>query len=311
MKNSDSTPRCSSYLGLVGFKLSLLDKKMGILICVRMLDFVRGDPKTPCGNLILYAHTSGHNSITSNAKFIVCNVVVSFVSASEDHFPVVAFPPAILDEEEQLSALLHFNAECDVVRLEDFSPPAYQEAKHYVRARIKNFNVVVAQYVGMCREYFQMSCKEGDMGGLALLNYKPSSRPSELPENGSMFEETSCLDQLEQYIKVYETVPHKTHAHFRKIMKIMEHKYPYYDVANFARVLGASSKASAKEKKPLKKTIENPKFYLATLYLRKFRAIQEEKYEEAAKIQNRIRDLERSKESYGLDAKNLEIERHN
>ena len=290
-----------------------LTKREGLRLIVRMFDFVRGNPKKPCGNLLLYAHTKGHNSITSNAKFIVCNVVVSFISASDDHFPVVAFPPTILEKEEHLSALLSLNPEYDVVRLEDFAPPDCQEAKHYVRARIKNFNTVVGQYVGICREYFQTHLKENNLGDLALLSHKVSSKSSDKLENSGAFflEESSCIDQLEQYIKVYETVPYKTHVHFHKMMRMMEDKYPYYDVRNFARLLEANieSSSSSNEKKSAKRLLEKSKLHLATLYLRKFRAIQEEKYEEAAKLQSDIRIIETDSEKYDLDPKNVEVEK--
>ena len=274
-----------------------------------MFDFVRGDPKKPRGSLLLYAHTPGKNSITSDAKFIVCNVVVSFVSANDDHFPVVAFPPTILDSEQELSMLLHLNSECDVMRLEDFAPPLYQEAKHYVRTRIKSFNTVVGQYVEMCREHFQLRVKESCVGELSSLSHKfftkfPNmSGMPEISEVPDACEESLYIDQLEQYIKVYETVSRKTHLHFHKIMRIMEDKYPYYDLANFARAIGVESKINTKEKKsqkeltPAKKS--NPK--LAMLYLRKFRAIEEEKYEEAAKIQNSIRTIEANTEKCRLD----------
>ena len=273
-----------------------------------MLDFVRGNPKKPCGNLLLYAHTQGRNSITSDAKFIVCNVFVSFVSASEDHFPVVAFPPTIIEREEQLSMFLGLNPECDIIRLEDFDPPLHQEAKHYVRTRIKNFNLVVGQYVEMCRDYFHLRVKESHADEFSLLNYKILSKS---PGTPGILEESSYIDQLEQYVKVYETAPHKIHIYFHKIIKTMEDKYPYYDLANFTRVIGLDAKIDITGKKSWEEEGASEKYnpQLATLYLRKFRAIQEEKYEEAAKIQNHIRTMER--EAYALDTQSSEIEKHN
>ncbi len=255
-----------------------------------MFDFVQGYPEKPTGNLIVYAHTRGYNPIDERGDVIVCNVVVSFVAPESNQFPIVTFPPASLKKESELDKLLELNPSCDVFRLEDFEIPSDQNPESYLRKRIKEFNAVVIEYVVMCSDYIGWEKTKKLPKNLPslrqILSQKntQSNTQSGIRYQSRSAEEISYIDQLEHYLEVQKTVnAERLWPHFRKIISIIESKYPYYDVGNFARVIRIRDGEQPFAKSNLQ---------LANLYLHKFRAIYEEKYEEAAKIQKNIQQLE-------------------
>ena len=256
------------------------------------VNFIKREPSRPSGNLIAFAYVGSYNPISEGSQIIACNVVVSRASGIDNYFPVIAFPPFAIENEDELLRLLELNPDSDITQLVDFSPPDDEKKlRMYLRKRIKDFDAVVGAYVKMCRDYFETSLEELRKKKQSLsLPWKNNATKNNVIES----EEVSCIDQLEQYIKAYESVSNKEHVYFHKIIKMMEDKYPRYDVSNFAHAIGLGINKKETPKKNNKKSLK-----LATLYLSKFRAIHEEKYEEAAKIQNSIRLLERGPKKQG------------
>ncbi len=254
---------------------------------MHMFEFVRGSSDEPSGNLLVYAYARDCNPIVPEDELIVCNVIVSFATSESEQFPVVSFPPTSLRREEDLATIVSLNPNYDVFRLEDFELYQNRDPKAYIRMRIRKFNSVVSEYLEMCQNYARLKKKNFKakqnlpfLQNNQAIQYSPVNRtsPSALPE------ESTCLDQLEEFLKIYSTDSQgKMKPYFRKIISVMETKYPCYDVNNFARAVGLHTEEQKIAKSNLK---------LATLYLRKFRAIHEERYEEAANIQNNIKLLE-------------------
>lgn len=120
-----------------------------------MLEFQKGNSDHPTGNMLVYCHVRGHNPVEPGGDLIVCNVVVSYVSARSNHFPVVIFPPTSLPGYDDLELLLELGENYDLIQLEDFEIPDDQEEDAYVRERLDVFNRYVMEYVELCREHIQ------------------------------------------------------------------------------------------------------------------------------------------------------------
>lgn len=305
-----------------------------------MLQFLRGDPLLPSGNLLAFVHVDGHNPVEPGCPIILCNIVVSFIIAEKDFFPAVVFPPVGLDSEQKLEQLAEINPHYDIIRLEDFCFPSEKEAENYLRMRIRQFNDMVMEYVEICHDYTNAHSflSKDLMGSITtpsdvFLNHLPTPFHQEqiapLGDTNAPvpMEEQYCLEQLNACFELYKTAATKakrTVPYFKRVISVIEKKYPHYDVDNFAKALGlynlpiktkkvAAKKTSKRKTIPTmqtkipqtptrinKKTRNTKKknmgnLQLARLYLHKFQAIYDERYEDAAHIQDCIRGLEINK----------------
>lgn len=233
-----------------------------------MLEFVQGDARNPTGNLLVFSEAIGYNPVQPGGRYIVCNVVVSFVSASTNHFPVVIFPPTALNNEEELQAIMQLQNYYDVVRLEDFEVPAHRDENDYVKERLEDFNRCVMEYVELCRHSLE------DRLPVVMEPVTDSSVDKAQAQEDLPDDEATTLDRLEDLI-VHEQADR---TEIRELIKHIEVRFPRYDIRNLERALARDSSAGQ----------------LPRLYIQKFRAIMDEKYEEAATLQSRIRQLERS-----------------
>ncbi len=236
-----------------------------------MLEFIKGNLQSPTGNLIVFCNVNGFNPILPEGRYIVCHVVVSFVSAPANNFPVVVFPPASLIDGGDLQQVIDFHPYSDVVQLPDFELPGDVDEKEYMNKRLEEFNQSVIEYVELCRDGIQKNMKapgvKKDMGLIPLSYLRP------LAEKIPPVDEKQSIDLLEKCIKNEEDTPVQT------IILHFEKNFPKYDIKNLERILGLPGSGAQ---------------LLPALYIKKFRAIFEEKYEEAADLQSRIIILERT-----------------
>ncbi len=237
-----------------------------------MFEFIKGNSRSPTGNLLAYSVVDGYNPIEPGGKIIACNVMVSFVTAPSNHFPVVVFPPVYLKTAEELAELIHLQEDYDVLKLADFKAPSKTSADEYIKKRLKKFNDVVIAYVEMCRDYIQYR----------MASFTPEMVTPLLTDEigSSVTDESSLLDILEGYIEKDRPVTAGNKDKFRHIIQQIELHYPRYDIRNLERVLKSYAQGNNEE--------------LARLYIKKFRAIYAEEYEKAAAIQNHIRVIEES-----------------
>ncbi|MCB1168254.1 MAG: hypothetical protein KDK37_03810 [Leptospiraceae bacterium] len=225
-----------------------------------MLDFVKGDPKAPTGNMIAFCKVIGKNPFESDGSIIAVHVVVSNISAKENSFPVVVFPPVSLKNEQELSRVIGFQQKCDVVRLENFQIPSESEEQEYMNDRLEQFNDLVRDYVDLYQKYYEtVSPKLGEEIKLLAGPQEGKSQDSE--------EET--LKKLQDLLKVGAGP-----VDFSPVIRHIKTHFPQYDIHNF------------------EKSIHQDQTEIASLYIKKFFAIHEERYEAAALFQARIMQME-------------------
>lgn len=274
-----------------------------------MLEFQRGNADHPTGNMLVYCHVRGHNPVQPGGDLIVCNVVVSYVSARSNHFPVVIFPPTSLPGYADLELLLELGENYDLVQLDDFEIPEGADEDAYVRERLDVFNRYVMEYVELCREHIQdelhrqsltnpelareISDQDSDSditagpgttetetrGGSGANSAGARGGRGDSKNDGIKIvrfqgDEASALDFLEAWVK--QPAVERPFDEFKKVIRFMKSNYPRYDIHNFERIL------------------DRTQTDLPRLYLEKFRAIYSEQYEQAAQIQSTIRRLETS-----------------
>ncbi|MEQ9363629.1 MAG: hypothetical protein RIF32_05270 [Leptospirales bacterium] len=284
-----------------------------------MLEFQRGNADHPTGNLMVYCHVRGHNPVQPGGDLIVCNVVVSYVSASSNHFPVVIFPPTALPAYDDLEQLLQLSENYDLVQLEDFEIPGDQDEDSYVRGRLDVFNRYVMEYVELCREHIQEQISrqspsdlnpareirelpdlrpeakrsDGESGSpeddLRLLGGPPASSGggrSEQPRRGRGIkvarfrgDEASALDFLEFWIDHQKADSDETLENPDELKRVIR-----FIASNYPRY----------DIHNFERILDRDQTELPKLYLQKFRAIYTEEYEQAAQIQSAIRRLEKS-----------------
>lgn len=251
-----------------------------------MLDFVKGNADEPTGNLIVYCYVNGRNPFHAGGKIILSNVVVSFLSARNNMFPVVVFPPVSLMSEDDLDQVLEINEFSDVIQLYDFEMPEEEEAgQNYVNERMSHFNQIVMEYVEYCRGYIGSRVRDDFFpepqefdADFTLEAPATLTNPNSTEENALSTipdDERSTLEHLERLIGP----EFKRDANFNNVVRHIQSSYPKYDIGNFLRGIGAS---------PAEGT------GLHSLYMKKFWAIYEENYEQAARIQSKITRLEKS-----------------
>ena len=241
-----------------------------------MLEFVRGNPESPTGNLIAYCNVHGDNPVEPEARYIACNVVVSFLGAEDRSFPVVIFPPVGVRDRSELKELLTRRKYYDIIRIEDYRLPPGHDENQYVKERLDAFNETVMEYVELCKD--NIDARKEDR----LLEM-------ELDPGNSLSDEERTLNRLEATIQASSVntegstegssartmeLPRSTSTELTEILRYIRKTYPRYDVHNLERSLKLSNQR------------------LNQLYLKKFRAIFHEKYEEAATLQHEIKNLE-------------------
>ncbi len=272
------------------------------------MKFIKGDPNSPVGSLITFSEVRGQNPIEPDAKILAVHIVVSPLTAHNYNYPVVVFPVTAFSDKKHLFKVLDFIGNCDVIQLEDFQIPDNQSEEEYLKKRMKMLNDVVKKYVDAFQKKYSEIVEEQD---LAIFDYlmdfdkivgtkkNPSSNKIKKKKNQLENPEDilSSLKGIEQLLLKKEKELQKTKQNQRKtrlssnqiktrkkINKSMEEFIPYIsfikmnhpeiDIINF------------------EKALQNNDFQLANLYLKKYFAIIEERYETAQYFQNKIKNFE-------------------
>ena len=236
-----------------------------------MLEFLKGNPDSPSGNLIVFCDVIGKNPINPDGKIIVSNVVVSFISASSNSYPVVIFPPDSLETREELDLLISLNDSYDVIQLPDFELPDDQKESVYLKERMEQLNQCVVEYVEFCRQYIEGFMEEG---------VPTRELPAPVSEKEAPTEK-SALDALQAFLlqKDRRAPLEEIEGQFKDAIHFLKINYPKYDVDKFAEVAYKPGRLAKN---------------LARLYLEKYKAVFDEQYETAARLKNRIARLEHS-----------------
>lgn len=235
-----------------------------------MLKFTRGDPEAPSGNLLVFARVKGKNPFHPNTRIIVANVVVSFISAATNSFPVVIFPPGPLFTRKEFDLLMELNDNYDVIQVHDYEIPENVREKTYIKERMKHLNDCVYEYVELCQKHLGHKI---DLYHPEIFEFEdiPPIKPKKVQD------EFGALMLLSTWVKNPEIYTDDESLHSVKVaLNFLKKNFTRYDVDNLEKISG-------------KAPIDNA---LARLYVAKFRAVFKEEYETAAKIKNRIEKLE-------------------
>ena len=193
---------------------------------------------------------------------ILSNIVVSFVSAPNNSFPVVIFPPGPLFNREEFQKLLTLNQAYDVIRVPDFEIPEGTAEADYVKERLEHLNQCVLEYVELCRRRVDTLLERAPVP--AEINDIDSVEPD---EDGALRVLTDNLDRAERG----ETIAEQD---LRSALQVL-YSHPQYDVERF--------EAALRQPETLP---------IARLYVQKYHAVREEEYEKAAGLKARIEELE-------------------
>ncbi|MBX7057812.1 MAG: hypothetical protein K1X75_07065 [Leptospirales bacterium] len=227
-----------------------------------MLQFESGNPEKPSGNLLVYCEVRGENPIEPEDGVLACHIAVSFVGAQESNFPVVIFPPISAADLSELETLAARDDRLDIVRTEDYIAPAEEEREDYMRRRMEQLNELVLAYVELCRKRFAAGAPPSGRRLRAL----PS--PPSAPEPQTPNSESRLFEEMEQALS--GSGDSASRDRLDSLLRHAMQRFPQFDTGNLLRDLKAGG------------------LDLARLYLKKFRAIQAERYEEAASLQSDI-----------------------
>lgn len=220
----------------------------------------RGDPSKPAGTLIAFAEVDGHNPVTVGARYLAVHIVVSSLAALRSHYPVVVFPPAAYKDRNQLDHMIDFSGLCDVIQLPVFCVPAGMSDEEYIQKRMDDLNQIVEDYVDLVQKSFARLAQEQGWQITPLdLDF---DEPEEDMDLGSSLRRLERLIERKAAYESYTPVIHYIKSH-----------HPELDVWNFEQL------------------VRNARLDVAALYVQKFRAIAEERYEAAAFFQTRIEDM--------------------
>ncbi len=275
------------------------------------MKYIKGDPNSPSGSLVAFSEVKGYNPIEPNAKILAVHIVVSPLSAHSYNYPVVVFPVSTYKNKDHFFKIVDFIGDCDLIQLDDFQIPEDKDQEEYIKERMKMLNDIVQNYVDSYQRRYATSVQEQDLAifdYLYDLDFEKLTKPTRKSSNSKVRKSKNSNDNtlslqkslknIEQLLnhttKTTEEKPRKTKASSSKVptsrkknkleIKIEKFKpyitfikksHPEIDITNFELAL------------------ENNNLELANLYLQKFYAIVDERYETAQYFQNKINELEK------------------
>jgi vacuolar-type H+-ATPase subunit I/STV1 len=229
-----------------------------------MQPFVRGNQNAPSGILVAFAEVCGKNPIDPEGTILAVHICVSALSAHMSHYPVVVFPPTSFRDRSQLEQVLDFMGDVDVIQLDPFQLPDESEEEDYFQHRMDELNRIVQEYVDLFQKrYTSMAAEQG----IEFVSFDPDVDLSE--EEDRPLDLRSSLNELEKLLQRKADIDQYT-----PVIRYIRSHHPELDVWNFEQL------------------VRNSKHEIAELYVKKFLAIAEERYEAAAFYQNRILDAE-------------------
>ncbi|MCS7206171.1 MAG: hypothetical protein NZ853_10785 [Leptospiraceae bacterium] len=263
------------------------------------MKLIKGNLDSPSGNLIAFSEVKGYNPIDPKAKILAVHIVVSPLSAHSYNYPVVVFPVSTFPDKELFFQTIEFIENCDVIQLEDFRMPEDEDEDEYLKKRMKMLNSVVQEYVDAYQKKYAKQFQEQDIAIFDFLfdleqislNKKRvhqkvnQKRKKSNPERNLNLE--ISLKTLEELInqkeknkrgrpsKKQKVISKEEIEKYQPYITFIKNYHPEIDIINF------------------EKAIEDQNLQLANLYLQKYYAILEERYETAQYFQNRIKELEK------------------
>ncbi|MFN3603291.1 MAG: hypothetical protein ACK4UJ_01135 [Leptonema sp. (in: bacteria)] len=274
------------------------------------MKYIKGNSKSPTGVLIAFSEVIGVNPIEPNAKILAVQVVVSPLSAHQYNYPVVVFPVSAYSDKNHFFKIVEFIGNCDVIQLPDFQIPKNQDKEEYLKERMKILNEIIQEYVDNYQRKYANSIQEQDLAifdyllDIEEINlYKTPSKQSKIKRKKyteKQVDVKTTLKEIEDILISYnnniqvkklnkkkkpdEEDPKPIRRGRRKKLKLEDFSpyiafikkyHPELDIFNF------------------EKAVENNNLNLANLYIKKFYAILDERYETAQYFQNKIQQLEK------------------
>lgn len=219
----------------------------------------KGSTSNPTGNLIVYCKVIGENPFHSGCDIIASNVVVSFLKVN-DSLPVVTFPPVSYPVMEDLQKAISKNIDMyDIARLPDFIMPEDTErGNRYLQERMEQYNSFVLKYVELCKT------KDREF---------KNTTPDDLNQSMNVLMEASLA-----YRNSKGLAQEMAKLKIEKLTQEISQKNPEFDLDNYKNAVYSYKGPEGDE--------------LASLYLKKFKAIRFEEYEVASQLKRKILDLE-------------------
>lgn len=268
------------------------------------MKYIKGNSKSPTGILVAFSEVKGENPIDPNAKILAVQVVVSPLSAHQYNYPVVVFPVSAFSDKNHFFKIVDFIGSCDVIQLPDFQVPKNLSDEEYLKERMKMLNEIIQSYVDNYQRKYANSINEQD---LVIFDYlldigeinvsKTTSNPSKIKRKKTIEKQIDArgtLKEIEELLvsyigknvatKVSETSKQSKKRGRRKKLKLEDFSpyttfikkyHPELDILNF------------------EKAVQKNDYDLANLYIKKYFAILEERYETAQYFQNKINQLEK------------------
>lgn len=220
----------------------------------KKLNFEYGNEKMPRGNCFLYCAVLNDKFYFQSTNWIASNVFVSFLAINEK-LPVVAFPPIPIENPAQLFQIAKVK-NLDIIRITDFAPPSgIIEAKKYFQSKVNAFNEIVMDYVDLC-----------------------GSQNIIVDESWDEQDDLMRLSNIEK--RFIQSLPLKDQSSLESVLG------PYYNDK-----LIHDNRFDFQNLWAVYLEIEPEQAGLVHLFFEKFRAVYEEKYEKAGKIQTKINNL--------------------
>lgn len=227
--------------------------------------------------MLVYCRVKGKNPIHPAARVIVTNVVVSFVSAASNSFPVVIFPPGPIFSKKELQQLIGLNDSYDVIKIHTFEFPPEKKEENYIKERIEHLNKCVMEYVELCQQHLEGRLEKRINARLLL-----DPGITTIEEEKTVVDEKSALDFLDVWASA--EVNEKKGKHERhqnqlvNVIQYLKKNSPQYDVEKFEKAIDLQGSDNK----------------LIQLYIQKYKAVFDERYETAAEIKDQIDRLENS-----------------
>ncbi len=268
------------------------------------MKYIKGNPENPTGSLIAFSEVKGYNPLDPNAKILAVHIVVSPLSAHTYNYPVIVFPVSSFTNKTQFFKIVDFIGNCDVIQLEDFKISDNENEEEYIKKRMKILNNVIQEYVDAFQKKYANTIQEQDLAIFDYLfdfdsisispkgNLNSKIKRKRIKENPLSLQ--NSLKNIEELLNTLETgsqTSRKTKTklakntsrkskvkieieQFKPYITFIKKYHPEIDIINF------------------EKALQDNNVQLANLYLQKYYAILDERYETAQYFQNKINQIE-------------------
>jgi hypothetical protein len=232
------------------------------------MQFEYGSESAPKGNCFLYCAVINDKHYFPEASWIASNIYVSSLPM-KDKLPVVAFPPVGVGSPEQVFRIAQ-DRDMDVIRVEDFAPPEDADgAKKYFQSRVQEFNEIVMHYVELCNQVMNL-----EQGGVQL-------------QSGGGPQGLSGKDNMEKFKELEDRFLEAVREPEKQDLETILGPYVHDPLLKDQRFDFQNLRAVFPE-------LDENRERVVSLFFKKFKAIYQENYEQAGRIQETIDSLVRS-----------------